>query len=138
MRAPIPTLSTKGWITDIPEACDVLLSHFYCSYDAQTQLYFGNIASFQSILKETSQSQTLQESKIEGELHKYLNRYFDLATIRVTVEPMSDRPEDSTKMRIRTDIKITDGGRTYSLGNEVLTRKGMLHKVSDLINMGVM
>ena len=135
MKAPVPSLTTKGWISDVREACDSLLTHFYTSNFSQTQLYHKNVSSLQYILQETAQNEGALKQELERTLSKYLGRYFDHVGVQVQVLPTDG---DDSVQTIRINVTITDNNKDYDLGSELKASHGTVKAVSELLNNGSM
>lgn len=103
---PVPTLSSKGWVTDPVEKIDFLLSHYFESEDkenVQTLLvmYGDDIQQF--------------IEKLRARLVTYLGKYFNLVELDI-YEPAT-KDENSSKVELRIACNVTDvDGISRSIG----------------------
>lgn len=97
---PVPTLSSKGWVTDPVEKIDFLLSHYFESEDkenVQTLLvmYGDDIQQF--------------IEKLRARLVTYLGRYFNLVELDIYEPPTQDANSPKVELRIACTVTDVDG-----------------------------
>ena len=130
---PVPTLSARGWVTAIPEKCDMLLAHFYASDVNQSYLYAGSIANVQGILRQHMHDIDSLRQDMRFKLENYFNRYFNHTIVEIT----DDRDTNtSNKITLRIHLMITDDGRFYDGSYQVSFVDSKFEKILNLNNTG--
>ena len=97
---PVPTLSSKGWVTDPVEKIDYLLSHYFESEDSQNVqtllvLYGDDISTF--------------IEKMRGRLALYLGKYFGVVNLDIYEPASNDDAGSKVELRISCSVVDTDG-----------------------------
>ena len=66
----VPTMDSMGWVQDVPNKLDRLLSYFYYSDYKQSDLYAGQIQSLPRFLQTVGNKATMAAPKIEEALQR--------------------------------------------------------------------
>lgn len=133
MTIPVPSLSSSGWVTEIAEKTDKLLSYFFVSEESQTNLYHGQITSLPALLQRYSRDEFELSANIQLQLTRYLERYYERADVSVRIRE-NDSASGDRGLDLEIDIIVTDQGRNYSVGRLVSTLNASIMKIADLNN----
>ena len=135
MANPIcaPTLSPQGWVTDVNNKADVLLSWFYESMHSQSYVYGDKVSSLQYLLQKYGNNITIFIQKLQDALELYLGRYYDVATATVTSDS-TDITNLGTTSIVRIHCSVMEGGITYSMGGLLTVANSKITSISKLIN----
>lgn len=135
MANPIcaPTLSPQGWVTDVNNKADVLLSWFYESMHSQSYVYGNKVSSLQYLLQKYGNNITIFIQKLQDALELYLGRYYDVATATVTSDS-TDITNLGTTSIVRIHCSVMEGGITYSMGGLLTVANSKITSISKLIN----
>lgn len=126
----VPTMDSIGWVSDVPNKLDRLLSYFYYSDYKQSDLYAGQIVSLPRILQLAGNKANMAAPKVEDALKYYLGVHFDRVNVEVSVVSPSDIA--STTASLKIVIGISDSGKTQVTGDMVMISDG---KIEDVIRM---
>jgi len=142
MGNAVPTLSTKGWVTDAYYKADVILSYFFLSDASQSNVYFGRIATLPNCIKEAGNDDLALKNSINTALTQMFTSrvdskgkptgYFDNAVVDVTVK--RTETGDSVNQDISISIILTEGEKKYSLGKLVNVSNSTIKTIIDINN----
>lgn len=130
---PVPSLSTKGWITAPHEKCDLLLAQFYASDANQSNLYSGNIANVQNILQENMHDIDNLKQNMRFMLERYLSRYYQQATVVVTDDMNTNF---SNKITLYLNITVVEQGLQLDTSYVASFVDSKFEKILNLNNTG--
>lgn len=82
-KKPVPSLSSRGWVSDVIGKMDMLLANFLTSDYSQTELYLGNISSMQYLVKVYGNDPRTFSQELQRKLEDYIGRYFDAVQVKV-------------------------------------------------------
>jgi hypothetical protein len=130
MAKVYPTLNGNGYARDIGTICDEVFSASLLARHRQSDLYFGNIASLDYLMKEFNNKPQQLADAVADMYTKLFTRVFDSATATCNVE------EDPTTNTATIVLEITGkhDGMNFSVGHEVETRDGMFVKTIKRLN----
>ena len=129
---PVPTISLQGWVTDAKNKLDTLMADFFVADYNQTQLFRGQVSSLQRILQQNGWKTNGSDVQIKGTLSNYLSRYFDQASVEVSI--LNEDTTYGTSFTLRIDIEIVDKGYTRTDSWAVDSNNCKTSKVADLLN----
>ena len=132
MTPTLPTVSTSGWVNDISEKADRLLSYYFVSDFSQSNLHRGQIVSLPQQVQEFGHDALALERAVKSALESYFGRYFESAIVDVSTT--SPNPLDPNRIQVKVGLIVTDGGRQYSVGKLVRTFKGTIIDIIDINN----
>lgn len=122
---PVPTLSTKGWVTDPVEKIDFLMSHYFESEDKE---------NVQTLLVEYGDDIQQFIEKLRARLTSYLSRYFKTVILDI-YEPTTT--SESSRIELRINCEITDvDGIARSLGVALTQSNSRFNVFVNLNNSG--
>jgi hypothetical protein len=122
----MPSLSTKGWVTDDSTKLDALISHAYLADYNQTHLYVDEVISYPRIMQECGGDADIAVNTIRDETQKYLKRYYPDGVIVETelkkpiTETETNRMDIIISIRVITNNKTTDFVRLLKSSNSVI------------------
>lgn len=129
MAAAVPTLSNAGWITNIAEKADTLVSYYFVAEASQTHLYLGNVVSLPAQVQAYGNDSHQLRIKVRDDLQRYLAPYFDEVILDVAVDLPA--PDDPNRINITVDCKLMENGVAYSLGRLISTVNS---KIVNIVN----
>lgn len=132
-KAPVPTLSTFGWVSNPAEAADFLLVHMFYADKFQTSLYGENVTSIPWVLEETSGSIERTTIAVRQAINNYLSRYYDSVQVNVSTSE-EDPTNSSSKIRMSLDIKVIDNGIEYQINRLISLVDGRFKEFINLNN----
>lgn len=134
MPIKVPSLSSAGWLTNLNEKADALMSYYIGSEHSQTHLYRDKVTSLPYHIQQYGNSPLKLKDAVERDLSDYFQRYFESADVTVTVdEPNQDDPE---RINLQVKVTVTENGKRYSLGKLIETHKSKIKKIFDINNTG--
>lgn len=130
---PVPSLSSRGWLTTPSERADALLSHFFESDAIQSYVFSGSIANIQDLIKNYGTDVNELASQLQVSLERYLARYFD----RPVVSVKTDGDVQNTN-RVKMSIRgtVVQDGLPYSIGALVGRDGSSFRRIIGQINTG--
>lgn len=134
MTIKVPTLSTSGWVSEIAEKADKLLSYFFVSEASQTNLYKGSITSLPEILKKHGNDEHDLRRVAQSTLQRYFALHFESAEVTVNTRPTTEEGQYGLELEI--DVTVLEAGKQHSLGMLVSTLNSSIMKIANINNMG--
>ena len=135
MSAPVPTLSSDGFVTAIPSKADRLLSYFFLSQASQSNAYRGKIASLPSLIQQYGNDDYSLRTALERTLTDMLGSYFEQVSVTVTVTKGDDTKVPG-RMDVSVSVDVIDNGISYSFGRLVQVLNSKIQRIIDLNNNG--
>lgn len=123
----VPAMDSMGWVQDVPNKLDRLLSYFYYSDYKQSDLYAGQIQSLPRILQAVGNKATMAAPKIEEALQFYLGKHFDKVSVEVSVVSKDDIVSTTATLKIM--VGVNDAGKYKVAGDIVVTSEGRIDEV---------
>ncbi len=134
MPTKVPSLSASGWLTEISERADALMSFYITSEHSQSYIYNGRITSLTYHIQQHGQEPSRLEDRVQVELGEYLRRYFEEVEIEVTTS-LPD-PNDPHRINLTINVVVMDNGYRYSLGREIRAENNKIVKIFNINNGG--
>lgn len=132
MTHVVPSLSTRGWATDIGDKADLLLSYYFSTDYLQSVAWVGQVTSFQEKLEKHHHQPEQLRQTLEFQLDDYLGRYFEAVETTVTITAADkDRP---TELTLEFRVNVQQEGKMYSVGRVVETMDSTIRRIFDLNN----
>lgn len=128
----VPTVSTSGWVDNIPEKADRLLSYYFVSDFSQSNLHRGQILSLPAQLQQNGHDPLALRQAMKSELENYFGQHFDSVVVDVDTE--TPNPQDPNRIQVTVGVIITHQGRQYSLGRLVRTINSTIVDIIDINN----
>lgn len=130
--APVPSLSTKGFLKDPYEKADQLSADFFQNQASQSNFYKGEIASLSFLLNQYSNDQGGLVKATQSTLTNLFVRYFDTVTVNVTAVTPANKQDG--RFDLQVELTFMQNGVTYNLGKLAEIVDSKLSKVIGLIN----
>lgn len=134
MSIPVPHLSSKGWITDMTNKLDVLLSHFIVAEHSQSHIYFSNITSLPYLVATYGHNPDTMRDMTQSALERYLNRYFQAVEVEVTTRDIIESGEATNRYELRLLITSYDNGQRYNMAQEFEIIEGTFKRLAEVAN----
>lgn len=131
MAIPLPTLDTKGNVTDPSLKMQWLLSYLVTTEASQTNLHRGRVLSIPDMNRKFGNDPMSFAKTIEEALKRSLDVYFDDSQVYATHEPMSDL----TKYKLVIKARALEAGIWYDLSEILLVSKDKVERVAELHNV---
>lgn len=136
MGAVVPSISDRGWVTSLPERCDLLLSYFFETDKIQTYLYPGKVSNLQGLLQQYGNNIPQLCIQLQAMLEAFFTAYFDAAVVNITAN--NDPTVNPTnKITVTIEATVNDNGKDYSFGEEVQISNSSFQRVMSIINTGI-
>lgn len=121
----MPTLSSKGWLTDLSEIIDMALSHMFVSDYSQSNVHHRQITSFGWLVAQYGNSPATMANETEAALTSYLSRYCDRCNVVVTYDFKNGAEENNSKYNLTMRLEVYKDGERYALdrGIEIIDSK---------------
>lgn len=132
MVTPVPTLSTRGWVTSPPEKADMLISHFFSAMTSQSYIYNSNISNIHILLQKYAHSPVDLSDQLRKNLVTYLERYYTEVAVDVTTKDIGS----TNKVELIISAELVDNGKRYSLARLLSINNSKFDKISKLNNYG--
>lgn len=121
MKAPIPTLSKLGVITDPNRAMLYLFKSFLTIDKAVSNLWQGEVISLMYLIKKFAKNPEGLRDAVEDDLTRVYNRFFDKVQISVEINSATELSmQDTPAINLVMALFIEDGGDTYQLAATLL------------------
>lgn len=118
---PIPSLSTNGWITSVPEICDYVFACFRINFESQDD--FLTVTSLPAILQKNGSDIKNVERETEEGLRRMFMAFVDACAIKASVrEKTAVEKSNSGNTALWTlEVKgtITVNGHDYNIGQQI-------------------
>jgi hypothetical protein len=134
MTQAVPTLSTAGFVTDMPSMIDRMFSYYLTSDYSQSNLFEGKILSLQKQVQAYQHDRTMLVSNIRDELEGYFNSVADSSTVKVSLD--DPNPDDPSRINITLEAMVIKNGKAYSVGKLIETQDSKILKIIHLNNEG--
>lgn len=133
MAIPIPSLTSAGWVTSLPEKADSAVAYYFTSDKSQSRDTFGNnVTTLAQQIQQYGNDELSLTTFVTEQLQAYLSRYFDTVTVNVSTDIPS--PIDPSRLNLTVGVIVTDDGKAYSLGRLIETLNGKVSKIIDINN----
>lgn len=133
MAKKVPTLSARGWLSEISEKADALIAYYITSEHSQSYIYPHQVTSLIYHVQQNTEEPERLERDVQLGLDRYLRRYFENVELVVAVKEIDNEPN---RVDIRIDCTITDNGYRYDLGRQIQIDGEQVKKVFDIVNGG--
>lgn len=131
---PVPTLTAAGWVNDIRDKCDRLMTYFFYSDYSQSNFYLGNITSLPDIINRYGNDKSAITFETEKAMKVYLLRYFD--QVECTAKVIIPENEEDNRMELQVSLEVVENGVKYDLFKLLKIVNSKLVEVIDRNNSG--
>jgi hypothetical protein len=129
---PVPTVTSKGWVTDAAGKADLLLSYAFTSQYSQTSLYPGQVTSLQFMVQQWGNSPMQIQNLMSQAFEIYFTRYYDRALVAITVIDPTSLVDG--RLTVQLNAEVTQDGVTYSVGRLVSFLNSTIVRIMNLNN----
>jgi len=134
---PLPSLSTKGYIYDLQDRCDRLMSYFLASQASESYLYSGNVTSLQLLIQKYGGDPQQFCLHLKSALMTYFNGYFPAGAVVDTRNDSDDGTNLTNNYNVWMSVQITENGKNYSLNEQILKKDSSFERVIQAANYGI-
>lgn len=128
VKKPVPSLSNAGWLNEIQDKADKLLSYYLTTEYSQTHIYMDKVVSLAYHIAHYFKSPLDLRQKMTQDLEAYFGRYFEKCLVDIQIVEME---ESNSRLDIQLEIFVTEDGKTYSVGKEVKSLNGKVAEISN-------
>lgn len=133
MKAPVPSLSLLGWMTNPRESLDILVTQFFLTNASQTNSLYGKIPTAQSILQEFADDPVQAASQMMIQLNDLLRKYYDDSSVSVESR-LRDQSKSTSVVEFTISGTVSDNGAIYQLNKIAQTKNGIFLKFLEINN----
>lgn len=128
--AMYPALDDSGWLTEINQVLDAVVSDFYMAEYSQDYVFARSVTSFPKILEENNGDIDNIAIATRAQLTQLLLKYFEDAQVEASKMP------DSSEMRglMMLSVTVTRGKETTSLRNLLRINNTRLEAVRKILD----
>lgn len=134
MSQVIPTLSTAGFVSDVPTMIDRMFSYYLTSDYSQSNIFHGSILSLQKQIQAYQHNPLELTNNIRDELEGYFGSIADSVSIQVDTDVPN--PDDPSRINITLAAIVVKAGKSYSVGRLIETQDSKIMKIIKLNNEG--
>ena len=132
MKRPYPSLSTKGWIEDVPGVIDSVVANFFLTHPSLSVEFNSSIMSLPAIIQRSGNDEGLIQADIGDSLTTLLGRYFDKPIVEARVTyPDTD---DLTRMNVSVYMSVERDGESFNLARELAATNGKVIAIMEINN----
>lgn len=132
MKRPYPSLSTKGWIEDVPGVIDSVVANFFLTHPSLSVEFKNSIKSLPAIIQQSGNDEGAIQTDIGNSLTELLGRYFDKPVVEARVTyPDTD---DLTRMNVGVYMAVERDGTSYNVARELSTTNGKVVGIMEINN----
>lgn len=129
----MPTLSYKGWVTNLAEVIDTALAHMFVSDYSQSNLHFGSITSFSWLVANYGTVPSTMANETEVALEKYLSKYADKVEVNVTYN-YPDNSTSGSEYNLFINLQVWKDGQQYGLSEQLEIIESKFKRIVEAIN----
>jgi hypothetical protein len=128
----IPTLTTAGFVSDVPTMIDRMLAYYIASDFSQSNLFQGKILSLQKQMQAYQYDNNQLITSVREELEGYFGSIADSVTVEVSTD--LPNPEDPNRINVRVSVIVVKSGKQYSIGRLIETQDSITQRIFDANN----
>lgn len=130
----MPTLTAKGWLTDLAEIIDMALSHMFVSDYSQSNLHHGDITSFSWLVAQHGNQPAVMATELENSLLVYLSRYCERCNVVVTYDFIKGTEINKSKYNLFIRLEVFKDGERYALDKEIEVIDSKFKMITGVLN----
>lgn len=136
MASPVPTMSTKGWLTEPHEKGQQLMAWFMMSRPTQSMTFVGNVSSMSELVVKYGKSPGALCDHTKIVLDQYFGRYFDAVDTEVKEIPMPGETAQHGRYQIQITVTAVEGQQRINVMEGAEIGDNSFTRVRNLINNG--
>jgi len=132
MKRPYPSMSTKGWIEDVPGVIDAVIANFFLTHPSLSVEFNASIKSLPYLIQQFGNDEGQIQTEIGDALTVLLGRYFDKPVVEVRITyPNTD---DLIRMNVGVYLAVERDGESYNVARELSTVNGKVVGIMEINN----
>lgn len=132
MKRPYPSMSTKGWIEDVPGVIDAVIANFFLTHPSLSVEFNASIKSLPYLIQQFGNDEGQIQTEIGDALTVLLSRYFDKPVVEARVTyPNTD---DLIRMNVGVYLAVERDGESYNVARELSTVNGKVVGIMEINN----
>ena len=132
MKRPYPSMSTKGWIEDVPGVIDAVIANFFLTHPSLSVEFNASIKSLPYLIQQFGNDEGQIQTEIGNALTDLLGRYFDKPVVEARVTYPD--PNDLIRMNVGVYLAVERDGESYNLARELSTANGKVVGIMEINN----
>ncbi|QXO11108.1 hypothetical protein pEaSNUABM54_00282 [Erwinia phage pEa_SNUABM_54] len=132
MERPYPSLSTKGWLEDVPGVLDAVMTNFFLTHPSLSVEFKNAIYSLPDLIQKYGNNETDIKREVRDAMETLFSRWFDKVTAECSVTYPD--PDDDIRMNVSVYLTIDHKGETYNVARELSMSGSKLMKVMEINN----
>lgn len=132
MKKPYPSLSTKGWIEDVPGVLDAVTANFLLTHPSLSVEFNKVIKALPAIIQQYGNSETDIQRELGADLETLFARYFEKPIVEARVSYPD--PDDLTRMAVSVFISVERDGQSYNVAREISVANNKVVGVMEINN----
>ena len=128
----IPTLSSAGFVSDVPTMIDRMLAYYLTSDYSQSNLFHGQILSLQKQMQAYQHNDIELITNVREQLEGYFGGIADAVT--VTVSTARPNPEDPARINVSVSVSVIKGGKQYDIARLIETQNSITRNIMTINN----
>lgn len=132
MKKPYPSLSTKGWIEDVPGVLDAVSANFMLTHPSLSVEFNKAILALPAIIQEWGNDETAIQRELGTDLETLFGRYFDKPIVEARVSYPDEN--DLTRMAVSVYIAVERDGVSYNVAREVALANNKVVNIMEINN----
>jgi hypothetical protein len=129
---PVPSLDTRGFITDGVTKFSMLMAHIFIADYNQTSLYPGMVTSLPKIIEQAGQDPSTIAATIQQAISSYLSAYYHSSTVVVNIPNA-----DLSALKVNVDIQVEDEGTVVQSQTwQFVSKNNVLANIISINNTG--
>ena len=129
----LPTLTTKGFISDENLMMTKLYEYFLTTQYSQSVLYSGNIESYDKVVKNNVVIQKELENDLHDSIYNIYSKYFTDVEPMVKLIDHDINGNSVYKVNIEVTCKGRDGA-TLSLSKSLTMNDGKINEIAEVMD----
>jgi hypothetical protein len=133
---PLPTLSVKGYIYDLEDRCDRMMSYFLSSQESESYLYQGRVISLEGLVQRYGGDPQNFCTQIKMALTEFFGYAFAEGVVADARHDATRGVNDTARYNVWISVEITEKGKSYSLNEQILKKDSSFQRVVNAVNDG--
>lgn len=129
----LPTLSSSGWIEEVAEKADRVMSYFFVSEYSQSEIFKGNVTSLPHLIQQFGNDPLVLREEVTRKLQGLLERYFEEAVVTTEI---TNEDQPASRIDLEISVRVREDGESYSLAKLVKTVNGKVEEFIRVNNEG--
>lgn len=112
---PVPTLSSKGLVTQPYTKADHLFSYFLVSQASQTNMFKGHVSSLTYLVQYHAGDENGLKEAVRQSLFTLFNDFFETVAIDVEIKEPVSAAEKDKRFDLRMVVTFNQEGKPYNM-----------------------